>query len=68
MRLRTWMPLVAVFVVLLSVVSIFVYAIPATRARVSDYARERVLAEATLWRVRPAHLPSAPAESASKAG
>lgn len=47
MRLRTWMPLVAVFVVLLSVVSIFVYAIPATRARVSDYARERVLAEAT---------------------
>lgn len=41
------MPLVAVFVVLLSVVSIFAYAIPVTRARVSDYARERILAEAT---------------------
>ena len=42
-----WMPLVAVFVVLLSVASIFAYAIPMTRARVSDYARERILAEAT---------------------
>lgn len=41
------MPLVAVFVVLLSVASIFAYAIPASRARISDYARERVLAEAT---------------------
>lgn len=41
------MPLAAVFVVLLSVASIFAYAIPATQARISDYARERVLAEAT---------------------
>lgn len=47
MKLRMWMPLVAVFVVVLTVASIFVYAIPATRARVSDYVRERVLAEAT---------------------
>ncbi|MDQ4105968.1 MAG: ATP-binding protein [Actinomycetota bacterium] len=47
MRLRMWMPLAAVLVVLLSVASIFVYAIPATRARVADYARERILAEAT---------------------
>ena len=47
MKLRTWMPLAAAFVVLLSVASIFAYAIPTTRARVADYARERILAEAT---------------------
>lgn len=47
LKLRTWMPLVAVFVVLLSVASIFIYAIPATRDRVSDYVRERLLVEAS---------------------
>lgn len=41
------MPLVAVFVVLLTVVSVFAYAIPVTRARISDYARERIVAETT---------------------
>ncbi len=47
MKLRTWLPLVPVFVVLLSVASILAYAIPATQTRVSDYAREQVLADAT---------------------
>lgn len=46
-RLRIWMPLAAVLVVLLSVAVILIYAVPATRARVSDYAQDRILAEAT---------------------
>lgn len=41
------MPLAAVFVVLLTVASIFAYAVPVTRARVSEYARDSVMAEAT---------------------
>ncbi|MDP8948519.1 MAG: ATP-binding protein [Actinomycetota bacterium] len=46
MRLRLWMPLAAVLIVLLSVALMFLYGVPAVKARLTDYAESRTYAQA----------------------
>lgn len=46
LRFRVWMPLVTVLTVLLSIASMFAYGVPAARARLDDYARNRALLRA----------------------
>lgn len=45
-RFRIWMPLIAVLIVLLSIVVMLIYALPASRARLGDYAEREVLSQA----------------------
>ncbi len=46
LRLRIWMPLAAVLIVLLSIALIFVYGVPVLRARLTDYAETQTFAQA----------------------
>lgn len=46
LRFRVWMPLAAVFVVLLSVVSLLAYAIPTVKARLEEHNRGYALSRA----------------------
>lgn len=46
LRLRIWMPLAAVFIVLLSIALIFVYGVPVVSARLMDYAENRTFSQA----------------------
>ena len=46
LRLRIWMPLVAVLIVLLSIALIFVYGVPVVGARLTDYAENRAFSQA----------------------
>ncbi|HEV2093027.1 MAG TPA: PAS domain S-box protein [Rubrobacter sp.] len=46
LRLRIWMPLVAVLIVLLSIALIFVYGVPVVGARLTDYAESRTFSQA----------------------
>ncbi|MDP8950515.1 MAG: ATP-binding protein, partial [Actinomycetota bacterium] len=48
MRFRIWMPLAAVLIVLLSIALMFLYSVPATRARLTDYAETRTFAQAAV--------------------
>lgn len=45
-RLRIWMPLAAVLIVLLSIVLMFLYGVPAIRTRLTDYAETRTFTQA----------------------
>ena len=46
LRLRVWLPLVAVFIVLLSVALVFAYGVPVFRERLTSYAQDRTFATA----------------------
>jgi signal transduction histidine kinase len=45
-RFRVWMPLVAVLLVLLSIVTLLLYVLPATKARLGGYIEDRALVRA----------------------
>ena len=45
-RLRIWMPLAAVLIVLLSIALIFVYGVPVVGTRLTDYAESRTFSQA----------------------
>ncbi len=45
-RFRVWMPLVAVFMVLLTVASVLVYVLPVAGARLKDYGHDHALGQA----------------------
>ena len=46
LRFRIWMPLAAVLIVLLSIALMFLYGVPAVRARLADYAETRTFTQA----------------------
>ena len=46
LRFRIWMPLAAVLIVLLSIALMFLYGVPAVRARLADYAKIRTVTQA----------------------
>src|SRR5918992_5963162 len=46
LRFRIWMPLAAVLIVLLSIALMFLYGVPAVRARLADYAKTRTYTQA----------------------
>ena len=46
LRFRIWMPLAAVLIVLLSIALMFLYGVPAVRARLTDYAKTRTYTQA----------------------
>jgi two-component system sensor histidine kinase VicK len=45
-RFRVWMPLAAVFIVLLSIALMFLYGVPAVRTRLADYAQSLTIQQA----------------------
>jgi signal transduction histidine kinase len=45
-RFRIWLPIIAVLVVLLSIGTLLLYGLPATRARLGEFSEERALARA----------------------
>ncbi len=46
LRFRVWMPLLAVLLVLLSIATLLLYVLPTAKARLSDYAEARAIAQA----------------------
>ncbi|MDP8974674.1 MAG: hypothetical protein M3N45_16270, partial [Actinomycetota bacterium] len=46
LRFRTWMPAAAVMLVLLSIVTLLLYVLPAAKSRLSGYAEDRAFARA----------------------
>jgi PAS domain S-box-containing protein len=48
LRFRIWMPAVAVFIVLLSIATILLYGLQATKARLGQYSQDHALAQAAV--------------------
>lgn len=46
LRLRMWLPLVAVFIVVLTIATILLFGLPTARARLGEYAESRALSRA----------------------
>ncbi len=45
-KFRVWMPLVAVLIVLLSIVTLLLYVLPASKSRLAVYVEDRAVARA----------------------
>src|SRR5215217_1244791 len=45
-RFRIWMPVVAIFIVMLSIGMVFLYGVPVARTRLAEYAQNRTLGQA----------------------